>query len=197
MRSTDDELVARPRRRRVPHGRHQPHLEGHRPSGRRTRARRSLWRRLPVLRAGAAHPRVPARDAPARLRRPRRRLPDRRRDAGRDRRRCAAVHGPRRGRGRHGLPVRARRARPRAGRQVGSRSVATIAGPEGVVRALAGRSGRRRAGTACTGTTTTSRASSAGSATTASTGTSRRRRWRRCCTCSAARRTSTRARNSA
>ena len=53
-----------------------------------------------------------------------------------------------------------------------------------------------RAGTRCTGTTTTSRASSRGGAMTAtSTGSPRRRPWRRCCTCTAERRTSTRAKS--
>ncbi len=52
------------------------------------------------------------------------------------------------------------------------------------------------AGTACTGRTTTSRASSPASGTTGTTGWSRRRCWRLCSTCTAGRRTSTRARRS-
>ena len=59
------------------------------------------------------------------------------------------------------------------------------------------RASRRRAGTRCTGTTTTSRASSRASATTApSTACARRRCSPRSCTCTAGRRTSTRARSS-
>ena len=53
----------------------------------------------------------------------------------------------------------------------------------------------RWGGTRCTGTTTTSPGSSPGGATTASTGWRARRRWPRCCTCCAARPTSTRARS--
>ena len=53
-----------------------------------------------------------------------------------------AVHRPGAGRGRHGLPVRARRPRPRR-REVG-RPAAAAARPQGVVRALAGRPRRAR-----------------------------------------------------
>ena len=72
---------------------------------------------------------------------------------------------PARRRGRHGVPVRARRPRPRR-QQVGP-APARPARPQGVARALAGRPRRRPAGTACTGATTTSRASSRAGATTA------------------------------
>ena len=58
-RSTDDALVAGPRGRRLPHGRHQPHLEGHVAARRRDGA----------LRRRPARPRVPAGDAPRGVRR--------------------------------------------------------------------------------------------------------------------------------
>ena len=65
-------------------------------------------------------------------------------------------------------------------------------------RSTAGRSGWPTwAGTACTGTTTTSRGRCPGSAPTPpSTGSRRPSCWPRCCTCTAARPTSTRARSS-
>ena len=63
-------------------------------------------------------------------------------------------------------------------------------------RGVAGRARRRRAGTSSTGTTTTSPGRCPGSATTGrAPGARRRRPWPRCCTCTAARRTSTRARS--
>ena len=68
--------------------------------------------------------------------------------------------------------------------------------PQGVARALAGRRSPTSAGTASTGTTTTSRGRSRASATTASTASPRRRCSARSCTCTAGRRTSTRARSS-
>ena len=71
------------------------------------------------------------------------------------------------------------------------------AGAQAQPRPLAGRAWPTSAGTASTGTTTTSRARCPGSATTpASTGWPRPRRSAPCCTCTAARRTSTRARSS-
>ena len=67
----------------------------------------------------------------------------RRRDARRHGRGGAAVHRPGARRGRHGLPVRARRPRP--GRdEVGRRGRCGLTRPQGVVRALAGRASRRR-----------------------------------------------------
>ena len=129
----DDALVAGPRGRRLPHGRHQPDLQ----------AARAAGRRLVLLeRARPAAPRVPAGDAPRGLRRARR-AADRRRDAGRDGRGGAAVHRPGARRGRHGLPVRARAARPGADVEVGPPAAAADR-PEGVARALAGRARRRR-----------------------------------------------------
>ncbi len=63
----DDAAVARPRRRRLPHGRHQPRLQGRR--ARRLAARRRgalghLRGREPALHGRAARARVPRRDAP-------------------------------------------------------------------------------------------------------------------------------------
>jgi oligo-1,6-glucosidase len=75
------------------------------------RRRRAVRRRLAALHLRAAHPRVPAGDAPRGVRRPRRRCSPSAR-CRRDRRAGRAVHRPGRGRGRHGLPVRARGARP-------------------------------------------------------------------------------------
>ena len=92
-----DELVDRPRRRRVPDGRRRPALEGPGPAGRAGPARRAVRRRHAVLRLRAADPRVPGRDARSGLRRPRRRAADRRRDADRDARGRPPVHRPRRG----------------------------------------------------------------------------------------------------
>ncbi len=108
----DDALVAGPRGRRLPHGRHQHDLQGPL-AARRPRPARRARRRRAVLPQRPAHPRVPAGDAPRGLRRARRPAPQRRRDARRDRRRGAAVHRSRARRGRHGLPVRARATRPR------------------------------------------------------------------------------------
>ena len=68
--------------------------------------------------------------------------------------------------------------------------------PEGVASAAGRRGWPRRGGTRCTGTTTTSRGSSPAGATTASTACARRSCSGPCCTCTAGRRTSTRARSS-
>ena len=62
----DDAVVARPRGRRLPHGRHQHDLQGH------LAARCARGRRVAVLPVRAAHPRVPAGDAPRGVRRARR-----------------------------------------------------------------------------------------------------------------------------
>ena len=67
-RLLDDELLAGPRGRRLPHGRHQLHLQGARPARRRDRRRLAAAGRR-ALRLRAAHPRVPAGDAPRGLRR--------------------------------------------------------------------------------------------------------------------------------
>ena len=121
----DDALVAGPRRRRLPDGRHQHDLQGLRDRlPQRARGSTSSCRRC----TGRCSPAV----TPA----------DGRRDARRDRRAGAAVHRSGARRGRHGVPVRARAARP--GRvEVGPASAAA-ARSEGVVRALAGRARRRR-----------------------------------------------------
>ena len=89
-----------------------------------------------------AHPRVPGRDAPRGLRRPRRAAAHRRRDADRDARGGAPLHRPGERRDRHGLPVRARQARP--GRDEVGAPAAAADRPEGVARALAGGPGGRR-----------------------------------------------------
>ena len=64
----DDAVVARPRGRRLPHGRHQHDQQGRRrgrPPARRSAAARLVpRRRLGVLPLRAADPRVPRRDAP-------------------------------------------------------------------------------------------------------------------------------------
>ena len=93
-------------------------------------------RRDAVLLLRSADPRVPRRDAPRGVRRARRRVPDGRRDAGRHRRRRPAVHRPGAGRGRHGLPVRARDGRPGPD-QVG-RAAVPAARAQAVARAVAG-----------------------------------------------------------
>ena len=191
----DDALVAGPRGRRLPHGRHQHDLQGPRAARRARAGRRHDARRLRALHRRAARPRVPAGDAPLRVRRPRRADADGRRDARRHGRGGAALHRPGPRRGRHGVPVRARQPRP--GRHEVGRAPAAADRPEGDLRALAGRASRRRAGTRCTGTTTTSRAWSRASATTApSTACARPRCSPPSCTCTAGRRTSTRARSS-
>ena len=71
-RLLDDALVARPRRRRVPDGRHQLHLQG--PGAARRSVRSAAARYgdgVAALRLRSAHPRVPRRDAPRGLRGPR------------------------------------------------------------------------------------------------------------------------------
>ena len=105
-----------------------------------------------------------------------------------------AVHRPGARRGRHGVPVRARAARP--GRPKWDVRPLRLRDLKALVRPLAGRAGRASAGTACTGTTTTSRGSSRASATTRAPGARGQDARRPCCTCTAARRTSTRARSS-
>ena len=94
----DDELVARPGRGRLPHGRHQPDLQGHRTPRRLGPRRRPARRRLAVLRVRPADPRVPPGDVPRGLRGPRAAPPDRRRDARRDHRRRRSSSPTQRGR---------------------------------------------------------------------------------------------------
>ena len=71
-RLRDDALVAGPRRRRLPDGRHQHDLQACPPPPTVAAAGRRVRRRLGRVHQRAAHPRVPARDARAGLRRPRR-----------------------------------------------------------------------------------------------------------------------------
>ena len=194
----DDALVARPRRRRLPDGRHQHHLQGR--------------RRCPTAPVPDGSPYGDG--SPYFIGGPRiheflhemhrevfagrdRRLPDRRRDAGRHRRggaRCSPT-----------------RPAPRSTWSSSSSTSALDQGRDGKwdVRPLRPAATSRRrsaagrpawptsAGTASTGTTTTSRGSCPASATTASTGCGRPSCSAPCCTCTAARRTSTRARSSA
>ncbi len=68
----DDALVAGPRGRRLPHGRHQHDLQGPRAAERARAGRRHDARRLRALHRRAAGPRVPAGDAPLGVRGPRR-----------------------------------------------------------------------------------------------------------------------------
>ncbi len=96
----------------------------------------------PHFLGGPADPRVPAGDAPRGVRRPRGPAADRGRDAGGDGREGAAVHRPGPRRGRHGVPVRARPARP--GSAQVRRPPAAAAGPQDVAQPLAGRPCRRR-----------------------------------------------------
>ena len=147
-RLLDDELVARPRRRRLPDGRHQPDLQGDRPRVTRPARRRGRRRRRAGEHAGLrrpgplrpqrpAGPRLPPGDAPRGLRRPPRRAAHGGGDPGDLGRPGAPLHRPRPRRGRHGLPVRARRPRLRPARQVGHRPD-DGARPQGLAVPLAG-----------------------------------------------------------
>ena len=157
----DDAVVARPRRRRLPDGRHQHDLQGPGAAGRVVHRRRPLGDgSRTTLRA--ADPRVPAGDAPRGVRRPSRAAADRRRDARRDGRAGPAVHRP---------GPRARWTWCSSSSTCSSTRAASkwdprplrAARPQGDARA-AGRPGwPTSAGTACTGTTTTSRGRSPGS----------------------------------
>ena len=80
-RLRDDALVARPRGRRLPDGRHQPHLQGHDAARRGRSPTALLGDGEPRLRLRSAHPRVPGRDAQGRLRGPARAPADGRGDA--------------------------------------------------------------------------------------------------------------------
>ena len=169
-RLRDDALVARPRRRRLPHGRHQHDLQG--PARCPTapaaggRATATARRTSSAARGSTSScRRCTARCSPAATARcsPSARCPASRSSEAR------AVHRPGARRGRHGLPVRARRARPRAPTS-GTSLPLRPARPQGD-RSGAGRPGSpTSAGTASTGTTTTSRGWCPASATTASTG---------------------------
>ena len=138
----DDELVARSRGRRLPDGRHRPDLQGSGAARRRAARRSAVRRRHPAHELRPADPRVPAGDAPRGVRRARGRAADGRRDADRDDRAGAADHRSGARRARHGLPVRARAARP--GRDQVGPAPAAPARPQGLARALAGRARGRR-----------------------------------------------------
>ena len=194
-RLRDDALVARPRRRRLPHGRHQHDLQGPRAARRAGRRRRSTATARRTTSAGRAstsssqemHREVFAgRDG---------RAADRRRDAGRDRRGGPAVHRPGARRGRHGVPVRARAARP-GRRASGTSRPLRAARPQGVARPLAGRAGRRRLEQPLLEQPRPAAGRVALRRRRRAPGARRPRCSPRCCTCTAARRTSTRARSS-
>ena len=196
----DDAVVARPRGRRLPHGRHQHDLQGRR--CRRAPARRSPaagvipGRRLGVLPVRPADPRVPARDAPRGVRRPGWRAPDRGRDARRHRRGGAGCS-----------PTR------RAPRWTWCSSSSTSAWTTGArkwdlrplrMRDLKASFGRWQAGLADVGWNSLywdnhdqPRAVSRFGDDRPGSAATRRPAWPRCCTCTAGRRTSTRARRSA
>ena len=194
-RLRDDALVARPRRRRLPDGRHQHDLQGPAlPDG--AVARAAPRRRLAVLHLRPAHPRVPAGDAPRGLRRPRRPAAHRRRDAGRHAsRRRALFTDPARARARHGLPVRARQPRP-GRRRKWDVQPAAAARPQGLARPLAGRPGRHRLEQPLLEQPRPAARRLALRRRRRATGRVRQAARRRSCTCTAARRTSTRARSS-
>ena len=166
----DDEPLARPRRRRLPDGRHLPALQGargrrpaRRPAGARPargrRRRHHQVRRHDAAASSTARAstsscrRCTARCSPAA--RPGCSTSARRRP--RTIEQAAPLHRPGARRGRHGLPVRARRPRLGAAGQVGHRAD-DDARPEAVAGAAGRTASPRRAGTASTSATTTSRA---------------------------------------
>ena len=192
----DDALVARPRRRRLPDGRHQHDLQGHRA------ARRPRPRRRPAT-ATARRTSSAGRGSTSSCRRCTARCSPAATASCSPSARCPGVTveearlftDPARGRGRHGLPVRARRRSTRA-RPSGTCTPLRPARPQGVARPLAGRPGRRRLEQPLL------------EQPRPAAGRLAVRRRRRapgavgqdcsapCCTCTAARRTSTRARSS-
>ena len=192
----DDALVAGPRRRRVPDGRHQLHLQGPGPARRRRpRRRRPRGRARALRRTARGSTSILAEMHREVVRRPARAAAHGRGDAGRHRRAGRPLHRPGPRRGRHGVPVRARRARPRGG-EVGRQAAAADATSRR-------RFGRWQAGLAEVGWNSlywnnhdqprvVSRFGDDGALPRASP----RRRWPPCCTCTAGRRTSTRARSS-
>ena len=138
-RLLDDALVAGPRGRRLPHGRHQHDLQGPRAARRRdagdgmapaTAASTTSAGRASTSSSQEMHREVFA--GP-------RRAADRRRDARRHGRGGAAVHRSRARRGRHGLPVRARQLDQRRDAS-GTSHPLRPARPQGVASA-AGRTG--------------------------------------------------------
>ena len=193
----DDAVVAGPRRRRLPDGRHQHDLQGpRRCRTARCRSAGCYGDGYAVLHRRPAHARVPAGDAPRGVRGPRTRLLTVGEMPGRDRRR-----------GRGCSPTR---PAPRwtwcsssstsvwtTGRAASSTSPARPARPEGH-RSAAGRPGWPSVGWNSLywdnhdQPRVVSRFGDDGEHRVAS----RRRCWPRCCTCTAARRTSTRARSS-
>ena len=189
----DDALVAGPRGRRVPHGRHQHDLQGRRAARRAVpgRARTATARRST---SRPADPRVPRRRCTPRCSRAATRAPDGRRDAGRDRRAGAAVH--RSGARASSTWSSSSSTSGRPGRGKWDVRPLRLPRPQGDARALAGRAGRRRLEQPLLEQPRPAAGGRAGSATTASTASRRRRCSAPCCTCTAGRRTSTRARSS-
>ena len=190
-RLRDDAVVARPRRGRLPDGRHQHDQQGHVPAGHDAPARLALRAGRPALHLRPPQPRVPAGDVPRGLRRP---------PGSRAHRRARCP----------GSPSIRRSCSPR--RNGASWTWSSSSSTSGWTRARTNSTcsrctlpdlkrrwppGRRAwpggAGTRSTSATTTSRARCRGSATTASTGWPRPRPWPRCCTCTRAPRTCTRA----
>ena len=110
-------------------------------ASRRTGAHARRRRRALPLRA--ADPRVPRRRCTARCSTAGRDAAHRRRDAGRHGRGGAAVHRPRPARGRHGVPVRARRASTTAATSGTSRPL-DLRDLKAIARPLAGRPRRGR-----------------------------------------------------
>ena len=157
-----DELVARPRHRRVPHGRDQPDRQG---PGRRH------------LRGWPGPAPLPAGDARGDAGRPRR--GDRRRDLVGDARDGTPLLRPRPARAEHGLPVQPRhRLRRRRRRQVEAaplrpRAASSSRSSPGSARST------RTAGTRCSSPTTTCRGRCRATATTARGGRGRPRCWQR------------------
>ena len=181
-RLLDDALVARPRGRRLPDGRHQLHLQG--PLARRTgsicgpRIHEFMHEMHAAVFAGREEPTLTVGEMPVVTLEAR-----------------AAASPTRRAREVDMVFQFEHVARPR-GDEVGR--ARRCGSPTSSARSAAGRRGSRSAaGTRSTGTTTTSRGSSRASATTRR---APRRARRRCsarsCTCTAGRRTSTRARSS-
>lgn len=184
----DDALVARPRRRRLPDGRHRHDLQGHGPAAPSRTAPSVTAHRIsnaPRIReflremhrevfAGRPEHVLIVGEMP-----------------GGDRRPGARVHRPGSARTRHGLPIRACRAGSRSRREVGH-PAACAGRRQGRPEPVAGRTDRARLEQL--GTITTSREPSRDSGTTGVTGSSRSSYSAPCCTCTGVRRTSIRAR---
>ena len=200
----DDAVVARPRRRRLPDGRHQLHLQADRPR------RRRGWLDSPVGELGTGTATRHRTSSTARgSTSSSRRCTARSSPAGRPdcstwgrcpappSRRRALYTDPARARAGHGLPVRARRPRLRSGRQVGRRTPAAVAAQADHAE-VAGRPGRRRLEQPLLEQPRpAARGQPLRQRRPAAPGRGRPRHSARCCTCTAGRRTSTRARSSA